>query len=96
MKNIPVEYKTDIEKAINILKKYNCNKIYLFGSLAEGTSHKNSDIDLAVENCPEGKYFLIYAELMMALDHSVDLVNLGNKDAFSEFLKRENELILVA
>jgi predicted nucleotidyltransferase len=96
LNNIPKEYKSDIEKATNILKKHSCKAIYLFGSLAEGTSNSNSDINLAVENCPEGNFFLIYAELMMALDHSIDLVNLGNKDTFSEFLKNGNELILVA
>jgi len=96
MNSIPKEFQSDIEKAIQILKKHDCKKIYLFGSLAEGTSNPNSDIDLAVESCPEGKFFLIYSELMMTLDHSFDLINLGNKDAFSEFLKDEDELILVA
>ncbi len=96
MLKIPEEYKNDIEKAIQILKKHGCEKIYLFGSLAHETGNINSDIDLAVENCPEGKFFAIYAELIMSLEHPVDLIQLKNGDAFSEFLIRENELILVA
>ena len=96
MKKIPDEFKIDIEKAIQILKKQGCEKIYLFGSLAHETGNKNSDIDLAVEKCPEGRFFAIYAELIMTLEHSVDLIQLKNGDAFSDFLIRENELILVA
>ncbi len=96
MKNIPKEFQMDIEKAKQILKKHGCTKLYLFGSLVEDHATSNSDIDLAVENCPEGKYFEILGELLMGLDHSVDLINLDNKDAFSQYLKNENELILVA
>jgi len=96
MKKIPDEYRNDIEKAIQILKKNGCEKIYLFGSLANETGNRSSDIDLAVEKCPEGMFFAIYAELIMTLEHPVDLIQLKNDDAFSEFLIRENELILVA
>jgi len=96
MIKIPEEYKNDIEKAIQILKKYGCEKIYLFGSLANKTGNRSSDIDLAVDKCPEGMFFAIYAELIMTLEHPVDLIQLKNGDAFSEFLIRENELILVA
>ncbi|MDN5360895.1 MAG: hypothetical protein PWQ84_1958 [Thermotogaceae bacterium] len=96
MKKIPDEFKNDIEKAIQILKNHGCEKVYLFGSLANETGNRSSDIDLAVEKCPEGMFFAIYAELIMTLEHPVDLIQLKNGDAFSEFLIRENELILVA
>ncbi len=96
MTKIPDEYKSDVERAIKILKKNRCKKIYLFGTMAKGKANLNSDIDLAVEECPEGRFFAIYAELIMELDHPVDLINLGDKDAFSKFLIQENELKMVA
>jgi len=64
--------------------------------LAHETGNKSSDIDLAVEKCPEGKFLAIYAELIMTLEHPVDLIQLKNGDAFSDFLIHENELIQVA
>jgi len=46
--------KTEVKKIISkyakalLDKKYSYSKIYLFGSYAKGTSHKWSDIDVAV------------------------------------------------
>ncbi len=38
-----------ISKIIEELKKYNPNKIILFGSRAKGYAKRNSDIDIAVD-----------------------------------------------
>jgi hypothetical protein len=41
-------------------------------------------------------FFKILGKLIMALDHSVDLVNLEKKDRFSAMLKKKGELLRVA
>lgn len=41
-------YKKEINKLLNILKHYNPKKIILFGSVAKGRIHPESDIDLCI------------------------------------------------
>ena len=43
--NLPRRIETEI---IEFAKKYNINKVILFGSRARGDNHERSDIDLAV------------------------------------------------
>ena len=43
--NLPKRVETEI---IELAKKYNINKVILFGSRARGDNHERSDIDLAV------------------------------------------------
>lgn len=51
-------------------------RVYLFGSVADGTVHARSDIDLAVEGLPEDRYFETLAALLQAAPTGVDLVEL--------------------
>ena len=95
LENIPAEYKEDIEKGIEILKQEGCKEVFLFGSLADGNIHPTTDIDLAVKGCPAEKYFHVLGKLLLALKHSVDLVNLDRKDDFSEYLEKEGLLVHV-
>lgn len=95
LEKIPLEYKVDIEKAIKILKEEGCQEVFLFGSLAEGRQTINSDIDLAVKGCPNGKFFHVLGKLLVELNHSVDLINLDKKDDFVQFLEREGTLLYV-
>jgi len=68
----------------------------LFGSLAHGKIHQESDIDLAIYNYPVGKIFRLWGKLMMQLDYNVDLVWLDNRDIFTHCLIREKELRKIA
>ena len=92
---LPDEYKKELEKAVNLLKKEGCEEIYIFGSLAKDNLNNTSDIDLAVKGCPSGKFFSILGKLMLELNVSVDLINLDKEDNFAKFLKEEGELINV-
>ena len=71
-----------------ILKTAECEKIYLFGSFAYGTPHKNSDYDFFVvlKNDIENKYpILEKISLNMAkakFDMSIDVV--AEKECFFE------------
>lgn len=92
---IPSDYWEDIEKATKMLADSGCKEIYLFGSLVEGTSDENSDIDLAVTGCPPEKFYAILGKLLMELKHSVDLVDLDNTPSLREFLVNKNGLVNV-
>jgi predicted nucleotidyltransferase len=92
---IPEAFRSDIERAVEILKEGGCSEIFLFGSLAEGRSRENSDIDLAVRGCPPRDFFRLLGRLLTELKHSVDLVDLDENSPFSRFLQKEGTLIRV-
>ena len=85
--------KSDLDRAIEILKEEGCEEIYLYGSIAEDRFDEESDIDLAVKGIPSGDFFRVLGRLMLELDHPVDLVDLDKDEDFSRFLKEEGELI---
>ncbi len=85
--------KSDLDKAIEILKEEGCEEIYLYGSIAEDRFDEESDIDLAVKGISSGDFFRVLGRLMLELDHPVDLVDLDKDEDFSRFLKEEEELI---
>ncbi len=96
IEELPESYRTDVKKAINILSQEGCKEIYLFGSLVNGSPTDKSDIDLAVTGLRKEDFFEIFGELMMALDHPVDLINLEKKNRFVTYLKEKGELVRVA
>jgi predicted nucleotidyltransferase len=96
LKNVDIRYKKDIEEAIVFLKSIGCTEIYLFGSIKDGTTHVNSDIDLAVKGILPERFFQIYGELMLRLSHPVDLIDLDLQHELGQFLLNSGELIRVA
>lgn len=95
-KTIPRAFRPELAKAIAILKNAGCRRIYLFGSLASGTAHAGSDIDLAVEGLDSSRYFAVLGKLLMELNHSVDLVLLDDRERFSVHLRETEQLLEVA
>jgi len=62
-------------------KKYQITKIALFGSVAKDQSHKNSDIDIAIDT-KLSDYFLLYEfkeSLEKAFGAKVDIVRVREK-----------------
>ncbi len=96
IKKIPSLYKEDLESAIAILRKYGVSEIYLFGSLADGTYHENSDIDIAVKGLKPELFLKAYADLSFNINKSVDLLNMDTQERFTEMLYNLKELIRVA
>ena len=90
--NIHTAFQPDLDRAVAILKDGGCSEVFLFGSLAEGRAHENSDIDLAVRGCPTGAFFRLLGELMFELRHAVDLVDLDAPDPFAQFLLQHGAL----
>jgi predicted nucleotidyltransferase len=92
---IPATYQNDIDKAVEILKTAGCTDIFLFGSLATGKPGESSDIDLAIRGCPRGEFFHLLGQLLLELDHPVDLVSIDKQDAFARYLEEEGELFQI-
>ena len=90
---VPQDYHRDLRRAVEILKRFGCKEVYLFGSLTDGQLHEGSDLDLAVRGCPPGQFFRAHGTLMMELDHPVDLVDLDQRTPFVQHLERNGELL---
>jgi predicted nucleotidyltransferase len=93
--SIPEYFQADVSRAVRILKEGGCTEIFLFGSRASGKARDGSDIDLAIRGCPPGHFFHLLGQLLLELDHSVDLVDLDTEDAFAQHLQKEGVLVRV-
>ena len=84
-----------------IAKQHGVQRIFLFGSYANGNATSNSDIDLCVDSSNLNSLFALgglYADLEEALKKSIDMVTESslkyNTDAFFlENLRRDRLLI---
>lgn len=94
-KAVPAPFQKDIDRAVRILRAEGCTEIFLFGSGAAGKVRVESDIDLAIQGCPPGRFFHLLGRLLWELDHTVDLVNLDTQDPFAQYLRQEGELLQV-
>ena len=71
--NVDVNILRSIEEYIKeISKYYTIQEVYLFGSYAKGTNHKDSDIDIAIIINSDSNVFDLMVELMM-LTQNIDL-----------------------
>lgn len=100
MKNVieklPSLYRKDIERAIEILKKSGAKEIYIFGSIVNGNTNNNSDIDLAVKGIYQDDFYKVLSVLYFELKNNVDLVDLDDKEnRFSKMLLESGELLKV-
>lgn len=72
-RNVDIDILKKVEKYIKeISKLYNIQGVYLFGSCAKGTNHKDSDIDVAIIINSDNNIFDLMVELMM-LTQNIDL-----------------------
>jgi len=86
--------KKDLDKVIEIAKKYGVGKLYLLGSSLSEESRRARDYDYAVDDVPEGVFFKFYGELYMTMPKSVDLIDLsGRMNKFKSIVAREAKLI---
>ena len=69
---IPMEYRSDVERAVVISKEEGCREVYVFGSVAVGDTAPRSDLDIAVRGCPPERFYRLLGRLMDELMHTVD------------------------
>jgi predicted nucleotidyltransferase len=63
--------------AQRLVREFDANRVYLFGSLAEGGRfQERSDVDLAVEGIPPERFFKAWAAVSHSSDVSIELVDL--------------------
>ena len=89
------DLKEDIEKGIRILKAGGCVEVYILGSVAEGRTRPDSDIDFAVRGCPPERFFGLQGQLLRALSRSSDLIDLDVDPDLTDFLSRESKMVHV-
>ena len=82
----------DKRKALEIAKRYNVSKLYLFGSQLI-TGKEPQDIDMGVEGIADSEFFRFYSELIFTLSKPVDLIDLKKRSLFNEIVKSEGILI---
>jgi predicted nucleotidyltransferase len=93
--DISDRFRADIDRAVQLLREEGCTEIYVFGSVAAGESHGDSDIDLAVRGCPPGRFFHTLGRLMWELEHPVDIVDLDESNIFVRYLIGSGELVRI-
>lgn len=89
-------HRKDVERAVGILKEELCSEVYVFGSVATGDIHEESDIDFGIRGYPKEKFFHIYGRLLSELEHGIDLIDFDTQAEFFSLLSRTGELKRVA
>lgn len=78
----------DVETIKQLSRKYNAQKVVLFGSSLDPQRQAN-DIDLAIEGVAPKDYYRYCGELMMALTKPVDIVDLSVPCKFNDIILEE-------
>lgn len=84
-----------IKSAAIVLKHHGARNVYLFGSTAKNTMHKDSDIDMAVEGLPPEVFFKAMGEVHNILGRPLDLIDLDEQNPFTQYIKQEGKLMYV-
>ena len=95
MDRVPPEYRTDVERAVEMCRSEGCAEVYVFGSVAVGRMGPRSDLDIAVRGCPPERYYRLLGRLLEGLEHPVDLIDLDVETSVAEYLEEEGQLIHV-
>jgi len=90
------EIREDVEKAAKILREAGATEVYVFGSAAHRELRPESDIDIAVRGLPPEKFFRAMSTVTFAISRPFDLIDLDERDPFTEYLEKEGELLRVA
>jgi predicted nucleotidyltransferase len=93
---IPEPFRSDIEKAVEVLRSFGTKKIYLFGSLTSDLWHDGSDIDLAVSGMAPELYLRAYAMASRGLEHELDLIDIDHERPLGDFLMETDRLVRIA
>lgn len=96
LSNLPLSYRNDINKAIQILKENGAKKVFIFGSIASGNFNENYDIDIAIRGIKPKDFYKLASILMFELQNEFDLIDLDDKEnRFSQMLLKKGNLLKV-
>ncbi len=82
---MPDDLAQRIEKAAEALRAAGAREVYVFGSLAQGKTRENSDVDMAVSGLPPEVFFRAMAAAHDALERPLDLIELDEYNAFTHY-----------
>ncbi|MEE8423435.1 MAG: hypothetical protein V3S49_02735 [Thermodesulfobacteriota bacterium] len=86
--------KKELDKAIEIAKKYGIGKMYLIGSSLHKEPEEVNDYDFAVADIPPGKFFKFAGEFLRTMSKKVDVIDLsGRMTKFKSIIMREGEVV---
>jgi len=95
LNKIPENYRIDIKKAADLLKREGCGAVFLFGSMVTGRIHEDSDIDIGIMGLPPQKFFGVSAELDREVSSCVDLVDFDSYMEFYNLLDSLGEVVKI-
>jgi predicted nucleotidyltransferase len=81
--------------AVRMFKAAGCREIYLFGSAAKGDIDSANDLDFAVSGLAPEKFIAVLSEVNRVMPKPVDLIDLDSDNAFTRYLRDENELVRI-
>ena len=87
---------SEVEKVARILLQAGAREVFLFGSAAHGKERAESDLDLAVRGLPPERFFVAMSAIAFAISVPFDLIDLDDKNPFTNYLETEGELLRVA
>jgi len=82
----------DLSVIKDISKKYNVEKVLLFGSSLED-GEQAGDIDIAVSGIKDDMFYRYYGEMIIGLSKPVDIVNLADNNGFSRLISKEGTVV---
>ena len=78
---------TDRRALRDVAKRFGEPKLYLFGSSLD-PNREPQDIDLGVEGLAPERFYRFYSEIDNAVSRPVDLVDLRDRNKFTELIRR--------
>ena len=86
--------KDELDKAVEIARKYEVGELYLIGSALYKEPEEVRDYDFAVRDIPAGYFFRFYGELLRVMSKNVDLIDLSGKmTKLKDIIVKEGKLI---
>jgi hypothetical protein len=87
----------DLSPLVGVLREYGAKRVFLFGSMARGDERSGSDVDLACEGLPPGRFFEAWGKLLLSTGREVDLLDLGEvKEPLRRRIEEEGILLYEA
>ena len=86
----------DIDMAARILREAGAREVFVFGSAGREEQRPGSDLDLAVRGLPPERFFDAMSRVALAISRPIDLIDLDERNPFTEYLERKGELRRVA
>jgi predicted nucleotidyltransferase len=83
---------SDLEKSVEVLRRFGARRVWLFGSAME-TPNAVNDLDLGVEGVPPQVFYRAVGRLLDAIGKPVDLIDLSRDSRLSRHIRSKGRLL---